>query len=166
MELWSSILVGLLLIVAAWWLVRLHVEGWRELHRRARDMAPEEYDFRRRQLRRRTQTSALLGLIGLGMLIGRLLIVWRAPPTAILAYWAGIVLLVLWLGLLAVADMVATRLYFTRLRRDYLVERARLEAELRRMKRPQEDGEADEQAGDDTKGPTDEPPREPDADAS
>jgi hypothetical protein len=110
---------------------------------RARELDPEEVDFRRRQARRRIQTSAMLGLVGIGMLIGRLLIVWRAPPTLILLFWGGVVLLVLWLAVLAVADMVATRYYFSRLREKYLVEQARLQAQLRLMERTRAGRQAD-----------------------
>jgi len=151
-ELWSSILVGLLLVFAAGWFARWHVSAWRELGERASQLDPEELDFRRRQLRRRTQTSAMLGLVGIGMLVGRLLIVWRAHPTLILLFWGGVVLLVLWLGLLAVADMVATRYYFSRLRQNYLVEQARLQAQLRRMERTRGNGQADQESGSKVEG--------------
>jgi len=144
-ELWSSILVGLLLVFAAGWFARWHVSAWRELGERASQLDPEELDFRRRQLRRRTQTSAMLGLVGIGMLVGRVLIVWRADPTLILLFWGGVVLLVLWLGLLAAADTVATRYYFSRLRQNYLVEQARLQAQMRRMQRTRGNGVADEE---------------------
>ena len=152
MELWSSILVGLLLILAAACFVRWHVRAWRALAARARGMDPAELDFRRRQLRRRTQTSGMLGLVGIAMLVGRLLIVWRAHPTLILLFWGGVVLLVLWLGLLAVADMVATRYYFGRLRQSYLVEQARLRAQLRRMEKTRGNGRADEESRDKAEG--------------
>lgn len=143
MELWSSILVGLLLVFAAACFVRWHANAWRALGERASELDVEEIDFRRRQLRRRTQTSAMLGLVGIGMLVGRLLLVWRAHPTVILLFWGGVVLLVLWLGLLAVADMVATRFYFGRLRQNCLVEQARLRAQLRRVERTRGNGQAD-----------------------
>jgi hypothetical protein len=132
-------------VLVAWWFIRWHIRAWRALGERASQMKPEELDFRRRQLRRRTQTSAMLGLVGIAMLVGRVLIVWRAPPTLILVFWAGVVLLVLWLGLLAVADMVATRYYFSRLRQSYRIEQARLQAELRRMQRTRGNGEADQE---------------------
>jgi len=151
-ELWSSILVGLLLVFVAAWFVRWHASAWRALGQRASQLDPEELDFRRRQLRRRTQTSAMLGLVGVGMLVGRLLIVWRAPPTLILVFWGGVVLLVLWLGLLAVADIVATRYYFSRLRRDYLVEQARLQAQLRGMERTRGNGQADQESSSKVEG--------------
>jgi hypothetical protein len=144
-ELWSSIVVGLLLVLVAWWLVRSHLLGWHAVRQRANELDPEEIDFRRRQTRRRIQTSTMLGLVGIAMLVGRLLIVWRAPPTLILLFWGGVVLLVLWLGVLAVADMVATRYYFNRLREKYLVEQARLQAQLRRMERTRGNGQADEE---------------------
>jgi len=151
-ELWSSILVGLLLIFAAGCFVRWHVSAWRALGERASQLDVEEIDFRRRQLRRRTQTSVMLGLVGIGMLVGRLLIVWRAHPTLILLFWGGVVLLVLWLGLLAVADMVATRYYFGRLRQSCLVEQARLRAQLRRMERTRGNGQADEESSSKVEG--------------
>jgi len=151
-ELWSSILVGSLLILAAACFVRWHVSAWRALAARARQMDPTELDFRRRQLRRRTQTSGMLGLVGIAMLVGRLLIVWRAHPTLILLFWGGVVLLVLWLGLLAIADMAATRYYFGRLRQSYLVEQARLRAQLRRMEETRGNGQADEESNRKAKG--------------
>jgi hypothetical protein len=39
------------------------------------------------------------------------------------------------LAVLAVADMMSTRFYFGRLKHDYLIEEARLHAELRRLQR-------------------------------
>jgi uncharacterized membrane protein len=115
-------------------------------------MEPREYDFRRRQLRRRSQTSAMLGLVGIGMLIGRLLIVWRAPPLVVVVFWLGVMALVVWLALLAVADIVSTRLYFSRLRQNYMVEQARLRAQLRRMERTRGNGQPNDQPGEKSEG--------------
>jgi hypothetical protein len=100
-----------------------------------------EFDYRRRQFRRRMQTSAMLGLVGIGMLVGGLLIAWPARPWLIFTVWGGVMVLVVWLGLLAVAEIVATRYYFGRLKQDYLVEQARLQAELRRLQRIRGDGQ-------------------------
>jgi Flp pilus assembly protein TadB len=133
MEQWSSILVAVSLLLAAGLLTRSHLRAWQTLQQRRPRLEPSEYDFRRRQLRRRSQTSAMLGLVGIGMLIGRLLIVWRAAPLVVVVFWLGVMGLLVWLALLAVADIVSTRLYFSRLRQNYMVEQARLKAQLRRM---------------------------------
>ena len=140
MELWSSILVALVLIAMSVWLVRWHIAGWRLLVERRSQVAPVELDYRARQLRRRLQSSVMLGLVGLGMLAGRLLIVWRAPPWMILLFWAGVMLLVVWLALLALVDIIATGYYFARLREGYQLEQARLQAQVRRMERTRGNG--------------------------
>ena len=144
MDLWSWILVSVSVLLAAGGLVRSHHRAWRTLQQRRDQLEPSEYDFRRRQLRRRSQTSVMLGLVGIGMLIGGLLIVWRAAPMLVVVFWVGVMLLVVWIALLAAADIVSTRLYFSRLRRDYVVEQARLQAQLRRMERTRGNGQADD----------------------
>jgi hypothetical protein len=48
-------------------------------------------------------------------------------------YWGAVLLLVLWMALLAVADMVATKFHFTRLKTDYMVEQAKLRAQMRKI---------------------------------
>jgi hypothetical protein len=145
MELWSSILVAVSLLLAAGVLIHSHQRAWQSLRQRRGQLEPSEYDFRRRQLRRRSQTSAMLGLVGIGMLIGRLLIVWRAPPLLVVVFWGGVMLLVVWMALLAVADIVSTRLYFSRLKQNYMVEHARLQAQLRRIERTRGNGRPDDQ---------------------
>lgn len=152
MELWSSILVAVSLLLAAGALIHSHQRAWRTLRQRRSQLEPSEFDFRRRQLRRRSQTSAMLGLVGIGMLIGRLLIVWRAPPLVVVVFWGGVMLLVVWLALLAVADIVSTRLYFSRLRQKYLVEQARLRAQLRRMEQTRGNGQPDDRPSEESEG--------------
>ena len=49
-------------------------------------------------------------------------------------YWSGVLLLVLWVALLALADMAATGFYYSREKTDYVVEHARLQGELRRAR--------------------------------
>ena len=152
MELWSSILVAVSLVLAAGLLIRAHQRAWQTLQQQRRQLEPNEYDFRRRQLRRRSQSSAMLGLVGIGMLIGRLLIVWRAPPLVVVVFWVGVMALVVWLALLAVADIVSTRLHFSRLRQDYIVQQARLQAQLRRMEPTGDKGQPDDPPSDNCDG--------------
>ena len=94
----------------------------------------EELDYRRRQYRRRMQTSVILGGLAIAMFVGTLL-TFRLPPRSLFVpiFW-GVFLLVLgWVVVLAAADMVATRRHFRRVRSETLVERAILQAELRRI---------------------------------
>ena len=144
-DVWPSILFALLIVLASAWLMQTHVRTWQTVQRRAVELEPRELDFRRRQFRRRTQTSALLGVIGLGVLVGKVLLIVRAPPMLVLLFWCGVMLLAVWLGLLAVADAVSTQNYFGRLRQRYLVEEARLKAELKRIERTSGNGQPDEE---------------------
>lgn len=120
-------------LLSALGLIGWHVRAW---HRwELQDLSPRERDYRRRQFRRRVQTSAMLALLGLGLFLGRWLMEFPVPPFWKVLYWSGLLLLLFWMGLLAGADAVATRLHFGRLHQDYLLEQTRLQAELRRAKR-------------------------------
>ncbi len=134
-EIWSSVLMALLLFVGAGWLIDSHLRTWRKVRQRKEDLEPHELDYRRRQFRRRMQTSAMLGLVGAGILVCQLVSLLSVPRVLVVVLWGGVMLLVLWLVLLAVADAVSTRLYFNRVKRSYVAEEARLHAELRRLRR-------------------------------
>lgn len=95
-----------------WW----HLASWRAL--RETDLDPEEFDYRRRQFRRRMQTSLMLGAVGVAILIGSRISP-QAHPSLFVFYWWGVGLLVIWVALLAVADMISTRQYIGRLRSRY-----------------------------------------------
>ena len=141
MDIWSSLLISSFLLLCAAGLMASHVRSWRNVLRQRQGLDSREFDYRRRQFRRRMQTSAMLGLLAVAMLVGQLLKWLRLPPLAIFVFWAGVLLLVAWLALLAVADIVATKHYFGRLRRDYLIEHAKLQAELRRIQRVRGNGQ-------------------------
>jgi hypothetical protein len=154
-----SVLFALLILLASGWLMQTHVRTWQAVRRRAGELEARELDYRRRQFRRRMQTSALLGAVGICVLVGKLLLVLRAPPLVVLFFWCGVMMLAVWLGLLAVSDMVCTQAYFRRLKQNYVIEEARLKAELQRIKRTHGNGRADEQV--EGKG-GEEPPTGPD----
>jgi hypothetical protein len=154
-EIWSSALFALVLWTAAAWLMNSHLRDWREVLRKKDELEQEEFDFRRQQFRRRMQTSAMLGVVGTAMLAGGLLMLIWPHPLVVTVFWGGVMLLVLWLGLLALADMAWTRFHFSRLKRNHLAEEARLQAELRRLKRTRGNGQADDQRGRRSKGPRD-----------
>ncbi len=118
-----------LMLVCALGLMVSHVRSWRV--QRAAGLDPKELEYRRRQFRRRMQTSAMLAVVAAALPIG-LWVLSRWPKVGAF-FWGGVLSLVLWLGTLALADMWATKRYYGKLRYDYRVEQARLEAELRRI---------------------------------
>lgn len=97
------------------------------------DTDAETRDYLLQQRRRRTYTSLLVGLVGLAVL-GSLAV---NKPAYAIAYWGCVTALVLWMGLLAVADILSTRLYYRRRLRREAAKHAALRAELERL-RPRE----------------------------
>ncbi len=128
----SSIVVALVLLVSSAGLIAWHVRAWRRLQQG--EIEPRERAFRRRQFRRRVQTSAMLGLLGVVILVGQALMIWVTSRMFLVIYWSGVLLLVLWVVLLALADMAATVFYYSREKSNYLVEQAKLQGELRRVR--------------------------------
>jgi hypothetical protein len=109
-------------------LMAWHVRTWRAV--KEHDVSPKERDFLWRQYRRRIQTSAMLAVLAVLIFAEP----WLASSVAKGLLGVGMLLLVLWLGLLAGIDILATRHHFARLRSGYLVEQAKLEAEARRLR--------------------------------
>ncbi len=134
MELWFAIAVGLALDATAAGLMVWHVRAWQRFEGSGDAADSRDRDCRRRQFRRRFQTSALLGLLGLALVAGH----WATSPPwrpwAFAAFWGMVLTVVAWVILLALADLVSTRLYFGRVRERYRLEEIRLKAELERMK--------------------------------
>jgi len=92
-------------------------------------------DFAARQYRRRSQASAMIGIVALAIFAGRWIDPMKATmPWVFMTYWMAIVLVVLWVVLLAMADYVASRQYWATVRHDQAVEEARLRAEVYRMR--------------------------------
>jgi hypothetical protein len=127
-----SILVALVLCAASAGLITWHISAWNRLQDTKID--PSERVFRRRQYRRRMQTSAMLGVLGVAIFIGQLLISWVASQLVLVVYWGGVLALLLWMALLAFADMVATSFYYGRQKTNYQIEQARLQGELQRAR--------------------------------
>jgi len=125
---WIARLVAVVIVLSAaalaWW----HL-GVRWSHRRT-DLTPAQHEFYRRQFRRRIQVSAMLGFLGVLLATDS----WLQQPMVHVVVWAGMLIVLLWIILLALVDAMATRLHFDRLRSDYMVERATLEAEARRLR--------------------------------
>ena len=64
-----------------------------------------------------------------------------------LLYWAGVLLGLFYICLMAVLDMLATKFYYSRLQQDCRVQQARLQSELKRIQRKDSNGRGE------TRGP-------------
>lgn len=150
-DFWMSLTVCLALVGAALWLIRVHWQHWQEVDADS-SLQPRERDHLRRRHRHRMQTSTMLGFVGVAILAGRLFPP-DDPSLVTIFYWTGVALLVLWMALLALADMIATRVHYGSQRRKAEGERDRLKAQLQRLEREQE-GQA---AGQFPEKPTEKP---------
>ena len=133
-----TISFSLVLVAMALGLLWLHRRSW--LAARQLSLGEQELQFARRQYRRRVQTSGLIILAALVMLVS--CCVERPLPT--LLVWGCLTLLVLWISLLAAADWLHTRTYLHRVRDEQIAERAVLESEMRRLLRHRSNGRSDQ----------------------
>lgn len=130
-DFWTSLIVCVAMVGAALWLIHVHWEHWQEADADT-SLSPRDRDHLKRRHRRRMQTSTMFGVVGIAIFAGRLFPL-DDPSVPAFLYWTGVLLLVLWMALLAMADIVATRVHFNVQRRKAEGERARLEAKLRRF---------------------------------
>lgn len=127
----------LFLILCAAVLMLMHTRTWRAQRQLAMESA--ERDFHWRQYRRRMQSSGMLALVAVGIFAGQLVAHVAGPVLAII-FWGVVGLLVLWIAVLAAADIVATKYYYGRLRQDCVVEQAKLKSQLRRIESVRRNG--------------------------
>ncbi|MEN6459232.1 MAG: hypothetical protein ABFC63_09905 [Thermoguttaceae bacterium] len=133
MELLTVIIVAACLTLASGVMMLSHVRTWRAFQRGG-PYAPD-FDYRRRQFRRRMQTSAMLGILAVSLPIGVALTEWLRSGLFAFCYCLAAVLLVCWILLLAIVDIWATKRHFGRLGDKFLFEKLKLDAELRRAER-------------------------------
>lgn len=125
-ELWKTLApLAASLAVLGGGLMAWHLRTWRRLA--AAELAPREHDFARRQFRRRMQTSGMLVVLGIALVLG----CWIRSPLLTLFYWAGVAFWTLWICLLAAADAAASRYHFALAQRDVLLEQLKLQTRLR-----------------------------------
>jgi len=136
----ATLLFTLFVLLSSVGLMAGHMRSW-GASRRA-ELDPAERDFRRRQFRRRMQTSALLGVLAVAVLAGRWMMTLRPAPLLVVGYWGGVFLLLAWLALLAAADVLATKHHYARVRDECRVEQAKLQAILRRWQATRGNGRA------------------------
>ena len=126
---WSSTLFSLVVLLVAVGLVASHLRHWRRIEESQPE--PLEYDFRRRQMRRRVQTSTMLGVLAVAIFISP----WMNGDVWLFTlYCLAMLVLVGWVAALAMVDFWATRQHYERLGDIYLAEEAKTKAELRRIR--------------------------------
>lgn len=117
-------LMAVALCVLGGGLLIWHIAVWRE--RKADEADPSELNFYWRQFRRRMQASSLMVVLGCAILASELI---QSQLVGVI-YWAAVLLLVFWMGVLALADIIATQYHFGREKQRIQLSRARLEAEF------------------------------------
>lgn len=137
-----------LLAIASLWMMKHHIHAWRAA-RADESLEPHELNHRRRQFHRRMQTSGILGLLGIAILVGYFI----KPPLSIVVvfvYLATVILMVAWILVLACFDAISTQMHFNRMRRRNESQKALLEAKLRRAKKeaPAEGATAQDESAD------------------
>ena len=103
-----AVAVGGMLIVIGTLMIRAHLNTWRE---QRQDTSLDEMDRKHyyRRLRRRTQTSALIVVLGILIPLGDSPFVWGQGPAVSTLCWIAALIITGWIILLALADLVATR---------------------------------------------------------
>src|SRR4051812_17595823 len=103
---WPTLVFSAVLVATSLILLAMHVKAWREADHGG--LAERDYQFYRRQYRRRMQTSGMIGIIGL-LILGHL---WIGDNTTLAIYWAGVLGLLIWTVLLAAGDWAASRMHY------------------------------------------------------
>lgn len=129
---WSTILFAASLLVVSATLIWWHLLAWRRADHGG--LTDGDYRFYRNQFRRRMQSSAMLGLVGILALVD----LWIADATARAVLWCFILLIVVWTLILAGTDWLASRLHFDKLLSASAVEHALLKRELEKFRREQD----------------------------
>jgi len=135
---WSHLIFAAFLLVASGLLLWIHWRAWRAC--RGEELDEREFDFRRRQFRRRMQASAMIGVVGIAVVVS--LAITDPMMTAIL--WLVVLSLVVWMLLLAFADMVSSYSYYHQIRAQHTAEHASLQAQLKRIRRREGNGQSHE----------------------
>jgi hypothetical protein len=131
---WISAVFGGGLTVGGGLLVAWHLRSWRG-HQSDTALDERERSFHAAQFRRRVQASGLLAVIGLLVILGDLDGFWRPRPALWAAHWGLVMLLTMWLMLLGLADLLASRVHGQAALGRVLRKQRELERELDDMRR-------------------------------
>lgn len=136
----AVLVIATLIVPASVAMIVWNRREWRHWQQAGLDAADLEY--RHRQFLRRIQTSIMLGLLGLMMGTGQLLTEWAESPRFTVLFWTITLLLLVWIILLALVDIWATRRHFGRIQQEIFVQRLALEAAQRRASAEADDSAA------------------------
>lgn len=124
----GTYVLSLLLIGLSGVLLDMHRRGWRSAQE-DETLSLSDVRFARSQYRRRTQSSGIIGMLGVAIGVYPLV---PHEPMAITAYLAAVSVACMAILLLAAIDAWATRQNFLRLRSEYLAAQVKLARELGR----------------------------------
>ncbi len=150
-----TVVLGLLVLGFAAVLLYHHWRDWSELRARqfpADESGQQEGRYRRRRLRRRLQTTLMVGIVGACMIAAVILRRLGASPVWIVGIWSAILILLVWILLLAVADITETQRHFGRMRRNVILEQTLFLARLRRTSRSSPGSSVSQREGDSGNG--------------
>lgn len=136
-RMWPTTVFSLCLLAVSTLLVWTHIREWKAIG--ASEPDERERRFGLDQFRRRVAASSMIGLIGVALLASPRM----ADPTraSFWFYWIGVLLAVMAIGLLALVDLIATRIYYRRLHESGIVEQAVLKAKLNRLRAHRRNGD-------------------------
>jgi hypothetical protein len=128
---------SLCLLAVSTVLIWTHLRAWKSIQ--AAEPDESERQFGRGQFRRRATASSVIGMIGIALLASPRIM----DPTrfSFWLYWVGLLLAVMAIAILAIIDLISTRLYYRRLHHSGLVEQAVLKAKLKRLQAHRRNGD-------------------------
>lgn len=129
---WGTIVFSTLLVILSLALLATHWAAWRKSDHGG--LSEREQKFTRRQFRRRTQASGMLGTIGLLMLSS----LWVEDVRIRALFWLGLLCAVLWVVMMALIDWWSTRTFYGRDEIVNTVEMELLKKEIRRFQEEQQ----------------------------
>lgn len=122
----ANLIFGLFLIALAAAMFFFHRRT--QLAAEQETLTQHELRFARLQYRRRVRVCVLLAVVGAAIIAG----VYMTHPVLAACYWMCVVLLVFWIGWLALADLLGSHAHLRELHDDQLAQHAALRAELAR----------------------------------
>ena len=105
-----SAFFGASLIIAGVLMLRSHYYAW-VTQRHDSEIDERELRHLQRRFRRRLQASGILVLIGIMIPIGDMETLFKDREALFAMYWFTVLALTMWLGLLALGDLVSTRVH-------------------------------------------------------
>lgn len=120
----------------------LAAEVWAGRRRRGAAMERSEQAYYHRRHRRRLQVAGLILLIGVMIPVGDSLIPWEQAATTFAVYWLIVLGLAFWTILLAVGDMLSTKLYADATMNRIHAQRLELEQTAERLRRSNRNGDS------------------------